>query len=135
MTIKRIFHHWEKWECFKAGFYTTTPPNDYTPDSAREAYRDFLADIPRFENALIRVLSEWPMSCEQFLSNSHINRIAWLGQASMCIETGTPSVFRGGFKLLSVQQQKEADNAAERALRNWEKSHAAQNSTVHRTLD
>ena len=121
--MKRKYHHWEKWECFKAGFYDTT----HASNNPQEAYRDFLADIPRFEKALQRVLSEWPVSCEQFLTNTHINRIAWLGQASMCIETGVPSVFRGGFKLLTPAQQELANSAAERTLEQYAKT----NSKLH----
>ena len=62
---------------------------------------------------------QWPVSCEQFLSNEEINRIAWLGQASMCIETRVPRVFRGGFRLLSNRQQSAANTLAMNFLNNW----------------
>jgi len=117
--LNRIYHPYWKWECFKAGFYTSAPPDGIDADQAREMYRDFLADIARFEKAMMRVLNEWPHSCEQFLSNPNINRIAWLGQASMCIETGISCNFRGGFKLLSTDQQRVANKAAEYVLNIW----------------
>jgi len=115
--MKRLYHPWHKWECFKAGFYDTTCA--LSTDDAKRAYAEFLADIPRFNAAMQRVLEEWPISCEHFLTNQDINRIAWLGQASMCIETGVPSRFRGGFKLLSSDQQREANAAAAGALKQW----------------
>lgn len=134
--IKRLYHHWEKWECYPAGFYETVAPDGMDSDAACEAYREFLADIPRFEKALQRVLNEWPNSCEQFLSNIHINRIAWLGQASMCIETRIPACFRAGFKLLDAKQQQAADAAAARTLHHWEKDiYAAKNSRVHSAVE
>jgi hypothetical protein len=117
--MKRIYHTWDEWECYPAGFYEDAPPAGMTGREAVHAYRDFLADIPRFEAALTRVLCEWPRSCEHYLSNENMNRIAWLGQAAMCIATSVPAVFRGGFNLLTAEQQQLANEAALRALNVW----------------
>jgi len=121
--MKRIWHHWEKWECVPAGMYETLPPDGISSDDAPEEYRKFLSDLPRFESALFRVLIEWPISCEQFLSNPSINHIAWLGQASMCIETGVPACFRAGFKRLTDDQQAEANALADNYRLIWEHMH------------
>lgn len=118
--MARIYHHWEKWECCKAGFYDTSPPPGMTADDALLAYADFLRDIPLFESVLSRVVSEWVVSCEQFLSNDSINRIAWLGQASMCFHASIPACFRAGFKLLSDKEQRLANQAAAKWLRIWQ---------------
>ena len=117
--MKRIYHTWEKWECYPAGFYEDNAPAGMEPKEALERYRDFLRDTPRFEMALERVLLEWPRSCEHYLSNENMNRIAWLGQAAMCIDTGVPSVFRGGFNLLSEEEQATANAVALKALNRW----------------
>jgi len=85
-----------------------------------KAYSEFLSDVGRFEKGLRRVLSEWPVSCEHFLSNPSMNRIAWLGQAAMCIEAGVPAVYRGGFKFLSSSCQEDANALALRYLKLWE---------------
>jgi hypothetical protein len=76
-------------------------------------------DIPRFELALMRVISEWPRSCEHYLTNERMNRIAWLGQASLCIQHRIPAIFRGGFNLLSETEQQAANEAALRWLNAW----------------
>lgn len=117
--MKRIFHHWEKWECFRAGLYETACPDGYTNETAKEAYREFLSDLPRFDAAIRRVLNEWPHSCQQFLTNEQINRVAWLGQASMCIDTGVPAIYRGGFGLLSPKQQQAANMLAQSHISKW----------------
>ena len=117
--MNRIYHHWEKWECYKAGFYGSQLPFPMTHDEAKQENAIFLADLPRFCDAMERVLMEWPVSCDQFLSNDNINRIAWLGQSSMCLETGVPSRYRGGFRMLSVAQQRAANNAAQSYLDKW----------------
>ena len=117
--MARIYHHWEKWECCKVGFYETTPPSGMTANDCLEAYADFLRDIPLFESVLSRVVSEWVISCEQFLSNDNINRIAWLGQASLCLHLSIPACFRGGFKLLTDKEQRLANQAADKWLKIW----------------
>lgn len=119
MPVTRIYHTWDKWECYPAGFYENNPPNKLTRDEAEEAYKAFLADISLFENALNRVISEWPNSCEHYLTNEKMNRIAWMGQASMCIESGIPSKFRSGYNLLTPEQQLAADEAALTAINRW----------------
>lgn len=138
--MKRIHHRWEKWECVPAGMYASIPPARMTADEACAAYAAFLQDISRFRVALARVLDEWPISCEQFLSNEGINRIAWLGQASMCIATGVPNAYRGGFKLLTQRQQQQANAAAAEFLSKWEKAQGDKNNgptgeRVHRELE
>lgn len=114
----RIFHRHEKWECEKAGFYRTTVPG-MTKAQCESAYRDFLSDIPRFEAALESVISEWRYSCEHYLTNVAMNRIAWLGQAAACYAIGVPAYFRGGFSLLTPEQQELANKAALTALNRW----------------
>jgi ParB-like chromosome segregation protein Spo0J len=115
----RIFHTFDKWECNLAGFYESRPPKGMTAEDCKVVYRDLLSNIPEFELALNRVITEWKHSCEHYLTNSAMNRIAWLGQASLCISKGIPSEFRGGFGLLTEEQQFAADQAALRALNKW----------------
>lgn len=118
--MKRIFHTWDEWECYPAGFYENRPANkNLTDDDCRQIYRDLLADIPRFREALSRVITEWPNSCEHYLTNERMNRIAWLGQASLCIAEGIPSRYRGGYMQLNDDQKVAADLAALDALNEW----------------
>jgi ParB-like chromosome segregation protein Spo0J len=114
----RIFHTYDKWECHKAGFYATSFEGK-TKTECNAMYREFLSDLPRFEAALEAVITQWKYSCEHYLTNVAMNRIAWLGQASMCYATGVPSEFRGGFSLLNKKQQKEANDIALKYLNKW----------------
>lgn len=120
--MQRIYHTWDKWECYPAGFYDNNPPKGMKAKDAVEAYREFLADIPRFSNALQRIITEWFNSCEHYLTNENMNRIAWLGQAAMCIDSGVPSSFRAGYNLLTEEQKALADKAALVALNQWLKA-------------
>lgn len=115
----RIFHTYEKWECHKAGFYAQHPPEGLSKTDCEEEYRKFLSNLPRFELALESVITQWKHSCEHYLTNKKMNRIAWLGQASMCFATGIPSAFRGGFFLLSEAEQEAANKLALIYLNKW----------------
>lgn len=115
----RIFHEWSDWECFPAGFYNEHPPKGMSVEDCEKEYASFLSDIPRFEAALERVISEWRHSCEHYLTNEKMNRIAWLGQASLSIETGIPSRFCGGYNLLDDDQKAAADAKALEFLNKW----------------
>jgi hypothetical protein len=118
--MNRIYHTWDKWECYPAGFFENKPKNSKLSEGeCKYAYAKFLADIPRFEAAMAGVLRDWPNSCEQWLSNERMNRIAWLGQAAMCFDTGIPAAFCGGYNQLSTEEQNAADLAALKYLNIW----------------
>lgn len=117
----RVFHTYDKWECHKAGFYATTKEG-MTKTECETAMRDLLADLPRFKKALDGVIAQWTRSCEHYLTNVAMNRIAWLGQAATCYALGIPAVYRGGFYLLTAEQQESANKAALRALNRWLKA-------------
>lgn len=118
--MKRVYHTWDKWECYPAGLYETRPPSpDMTDDQCRETYRTLLADSDRFAEALDRVTTEWRNSSEHYLTNERMNRIAWLGQASLCIAHGIPARYRGGYMLLTPEQRLAADQTALDALNRW----------------
>jgi ParB-like chromosome segregation protein Spo0J len=105
----RTFHTYDKWECQKAGFYKTVPPEGMKKDECKEAYRDFLKDLPKLEVSLKHIVESWKYSCEHYLTNHAMNRIAYLGQAAMCHATGVPSEFRAGFSLMTEQEQLAAN--------------------------
>ena len=115
---KRIFHPYKVWECYRAGFYATGVPGKSEAE-CESMYRDFLADDDAFRAALEGVTSEWKYSCEHYLTNSAMNRIAWLGQASACYARGLPSMYRGGFNLLTSDQQSTANATAFEYLNKW----------------
>lgn len=115
--INRIFHTWEKWECYPAGFYEEK--FSLTDQQCKELYCEFLSDLKRFELGLFRVITEWKNSCQHYLTNEKMNRIAWLGQAAACIVHGVPSKHRGGYFLLSQEQRAAADELALKWLNIW----------------
>lgn len=113
----RILHTWDKWECYRAGFYAERAKDGQ--EAGEESYREFLADPAKFEAALQGVTSEWKFSCEHYLTNDRMNRIAWLGQASVAYALGIPSCCRGGYHKLTDEQKVAADDLALAYLNKW----------------
>lgn len=114
----RIFHTYDKWECHKAGFYKSNFEGK-TKEECEQAYADFLSNDDAFSSALDKIIVEWKYSCEHYLSNKSMNRIAWLGQAAMVYATGVPSKYCGGFNLLNEEQKEHANNIALSYLNKW----------------
>lgn len=127
--MNRIYHTWDKWECYPARFYENSF-GDFSDEECKEMYRSFLADSERFRAALERVLAEWKNSCEHYLTNESMNRVAWLGQASACIAMGLPSKYRGGYFLLTKKQRQAANELALEYLNKWLTSHGGEAVTM-----
>ena len=88
-------------------------------EECEKTYADFLRNDAAFRDALGRLIVEWKHSCEHYLTNKAMNRIAWLGQAAMCYATGVPSVFCSGFNLLTMEEQSRANLTALEYLNIW----------------
>ena len=114
----RIFHTFDKWEAVPAGFFAPGIKGRSKEECEAE-YGAFLADLKEFEAGILKVFKEWPNSCEHNLTNSSMNRIAWIGQAAACVARGLPSTYRGGFAALSETKQSAANELALKHLNIW----------------
>jgi hypothetical protein len=117
--MERIFHTWDKWESFYAGFFNSNPPAGISKKEAEQLYYELLSDEEEFDRVLSKIIIEWPHSCEHNLTNKTLNRIAWMGQAALAYKHGIPAQFRGGYNLLSKEQQKAADAVALKYINVW----------------
>jgi ParB-like chromosome segregation protein Spo0J len=114
----RFFHTYDQWECYKAGFYETKFEGK-TDEECKKMYAEFLKNDNLFRETLEKVITEWKNSCEHYLTNQAMNRIAWLGQASMCYATKVPSKYSSGFYLLTDKEQDKANRSALEYLNKW----------------
>ena len=124
--MERIYHTWDKWECYPAGFFENRPKDNpkMSEGECKYLYADFLRNIARFEAAMAGVLKDWPNSCEQWLSNERMNRIAWLGHAGCCIAAMSPEEnTRCAWHTLTPRQQDVANACALLVLNRWERRH------------
>lgn len=114
----RIFHTYDKWECYPAGFYETSL-KDKTNDECKNIFIDIITDEAKFRNALNGVITEWKNSCEHYLTNKSMNRIAWLGQAAVCYASGVPARYAGAWFEISEEKRSIANDIALEYLNKW----------------
>lgn len=117
--MNRIYHTWDKWECYRYGFFEVNAPKGMTEEECLERYKELLQDIDEFKRVMRLIIREWKYSCEHNLTNERMNRIAWMGQASLAYKHKIPSRFRGGYHLLTEEQRLAADNAALEVINEW----------------
>ena len=129
----RIFHTYDKWECHKAGFYASIK-KDWTHEQCENEYVRVLTDLELFENTLNKLIVEWKYSCEHYLTNKSMNRIAWLGQAAVCYESGVPSRYSSAWFKLTEDQQNEANKTALKALNKWMELNNMNNLSIEEAL-
>lgn len=114
----RIFHTYDKWECHKAGFYSPTKEG-WTHEECEDEFKRILSNQKLFGEILSKVIVEWKNSCEHYLTNTSMNRIAWLGQAAVCYHSGVPSRYSGAWMDLDKKTRNEADDTALIYLNKW----------------
>jgi ParB-like chromosome segregation protein Spo0J len=129
----RIFHTFDKWECVGYNFYGTKV-DGMKKGEIEQQYADFLSNSKLFAETLKLVISEWKHSCEQYLTNTAMNRIAWLGQASVARKYKIPAKFCGGFNSLTNEQQNEANEVALVYLNKWLVSNNLEEVTLNEGL-
>jgi hypothetical protein len=114
----RIFHTYDKWECYKAGFYANKKEG-WTNEECKDEFIRVLSNPELFANILEKVTTEWKHSCEHYLTNKSMNRIAWLGQAAVCYNSGVPSSYSGAWFEMTKEQQSKANEVALHFLNQW----------------
>jgi hypothetical protein len=73
---------------------------------------------------MMRVVSEWPNSCLNALTDGNLNRKAWIGHAACAFALRCPEdITRQAWGLLSNEQRVLANRQAERAIQSWELRH------------
>ncbi len=121
--MERIYHSWDYWEDYKAGFYNNC--------SGADKANKILLVVQMFDSEILtrefmlRVIEDWKYSCEHNLTNPSLNKIAYIGQAACCIYGEIPSsVTMEAWSLLEPSVQERADKIANEVLLIWESKNA-----------
>ena len=116
--IERIWHPWQKWECYKNGFFGPFK-NGMTKNSGEIMYAEFFSRGNLFEENLSIVMNDWKYSLEHNLTNSGLNKVAWCGQAAACVYKGIPAECRSGLNFLSEKDRIKNNKIVEGFLLEW----------------
>jgi len=130
----RIFHTYDKWECFKAGFYETSHPNK-SHEECEEEFKSILSSEDAFSVALDGLITNWKYSCEHYLTNRSMNRIAWLGQAAACYASGVPSRYSNAWFSIPIEARNVANEIALTYLNKWLTQNGRNEVEMHEALN
>jgi len=129
----RIFHTFDKWECHKAGFYKNVKDN-WTHEECENEFKRILSDQELFASILEKIIVEWKYSCEHYLTNSSMNRIAWLGQAAVCYHSGVPSRYSSAWFDIEEGIRDKANATALIYLNKWLSNNGLDEKTIEEGL-
>ena len=122
--MKRLWHHYETWEDWRAGMFREIR-DQWIADDLTRAAAGLLGNPPALESAMRYVAFHWPHAADQNLSNPSRNKQAWLGQAACCHAVGAPELLtKLAWWTLSVEQRTAANMVADRVLAEWREARA-----------
>jgi len=122
-TLRR-FHHYSQWEEVASGMWRKVGPAERI--KLLEDARVFTGDADRYGSWMMRVITDWPISCEQNLGFEGQNRQAWVGHAACCMALNCPEdVTRAAWWLLTQPQRDAANAVADKAIATWEEGQRA----------
>jgi len=122
--MKRIFHHYKKWEDCKNGILEKGFSEKETEDLTFKA-KKLLCNPDEFYLIGLRIIHYWKYSCEQHLSNKSRNRQAWIGQASCCYKDKVPEyITKYAWRLMTKEEQDNANKMADKIIELWEGKNA-----------
>ena len=125
--MKRIYHHYKKWEDYQHGLYTKTTGKDEKHDEVlTKQCASLLSDQNWFFRIAREMIHNWPNSADVNLTNPSRNKQAWIGQASCCYALGAPEfITKFAWNQLSPLQRIEANKTADVIIKMWLESHHA----------
>jgi hypothetical protein len=88
---------------------------------AMERAFEFTGNASLYGQFMQRVTKEWPVSCENALTDYALNRKAWVGHAAVALALQIPEdITRAAWAKLTYEQQLLANKEASRAIQTWE---------------
>jgi hypothetical protein len=121
MKINRIYHHYDKWEDYKHGFYSDYSKSEL--NDLNQSVRYVFSSAELTDKYMRAVVLHWVNSSEHNLTNQSMNRVAWLGQAACCFYGGVPSkATMYLWKLLDEKTQRRSDKVALKIISEWEQN-------------
>lgn len=115
--MNRVVHPWHKWECYRDGFYND---NTLTKEENEKLYMSYFDNTKKFERDMRKITRKWKHSCEHFLLNPTINRVAWIGQACVYVDRGVPRKYKYSYNMLSTEVKNRNNEAAKRFINEFQ---------------
>ena len=115
--MKRVWHPIHNWEELESGMWDEVSNKSELLEKAIE----FTGDHELYGSYMHRVINEWQISCENALTDSLLNRRAWIGHAACALALRCPEdITRKAWGHLTDEQRVLANRQADRAIKEWE---------------
>ena len=115
--MKRVWRSFDTWEEIGANMWGEVEDRKGMLAKAIA----FTGDHVLYGSFMRRVISEWPNSCENALTDLNMNRKAWIGHAACALALGCPEdITRKAWGFLSDEQRILANTEAASAIQAWE---------------
>lgn len=116
MKLVRVYRDYREWEEIKFNMWGKVENKELFLKKAI----DFTSNHSLYGQYMFRVANEWPVSCENALTDNLINKKAWIGHAACALAIQCPEdITRLAWSYLTDEQQFLANNEAERAIEHW----------------
>lgn len=130
MSNDRVYHPFDQWEEIRFGMWSEVKDRKAMLQKAIE----FTGDHTKYGKYMMRVVNEWPISCENALTDPLLNKKAWVGHAACALAIGCPEdITRQAWGFLTDEQRFLANKEAARAIREWGMLRA-KSSTVRKDM-
>lgn len=125
MKIKQRYVPYWEWEDYINGMWGK--------DERLQEAIEFTGDYIKYGNAMKEVVEAWPRTMLNSLTNTSINKRAFLGHCAVCYKLGIcESTTRAAWKELTDQQRYDADKVAQETINNW--LHDYRNKQVYKNV-
>ena len=131
MKLQRVYRRYQEWEEVDFNMWGSVIDKKQWLKKAIE----FTSQHKLYGSYMQRVIKEWPISCENALTDYLINRKAWIGHAATALAIQCPEhITREAWGKLSNEQQFLANKEATRAISIWENTYR-ESKNIYRDME
>lgn len=119
--MKQIYHPWHLWEDHKNGFYNNCSGEE--KKKKKELVLEMFSSEEETRRCMLFVVENWKYSMEHNLTNSSVNKIAYIGQCACCYYAGiSNTVTMETWGTLPEDVRERSNRIAEEILNHWRES-------------
>lgn len=128
--VKQVWHDVRNWEEVAHNMWGEVTDKK----AALETAIAFTSDHRMYGYYMKRVAMEWPVSCENALTDPYLNQSAWIGHAAVALAHNIPEdITRQAWSYLTDEQKYMANQEAARTIAAW-KMRYVQDHGIHKLM-
>jgi hypothetical protein len=128
MKFDRVYHPITEWEEMNHNMWGDVADRKEWLSRAIS----FTGNHKLYGEHMRKVIQQWPISCENALTDYSLNRRAWIGHAAVALAINCPEdITRQAWGVLTHEQRLLANQEADRTIRLWEHAYAKSRGLHH----